>query len=285
MQNDSELVLARQLGTLRLLTLNRPAKLNTFTASLLAELDAAVTAAAADEGTRVVAITGSGERAFSTGNDIMELSAMDAVAAYRSMTAGQRVLLKLHDLGKPVIAVVNGYALGGGFELALACDFIIASETARFGFPEITLNTMPGWGGTQFAVAKLGQVRAKHMVLTGKQFTAQECMAFGFLHQVVAPHELLDTAYELAASLAGHDGLALEMAKRAVNRAGELPLAAGCDFEAAHYTVNFSGERAQAGIQAFAQRRALADSAARQGSAQAADSVAAAARNGTGDRK
>jgi enoyl-CoA hydratase/3-hydroxypropionyl-coenzyme A dehydratase len=255
MQNESELVLVRQLGALRLLTLNRPAKLNTFTAALLAELDGAVAAAAADDGTRVIAITGSGERAFSTGNDIMELSALDAVGAYRSMTAGQRVLLKLHDLGKPVIALVNGFALGGGFELALACDFVIASDTARFGFPEITLNTMPGWGGTQFAVAKLGPVRAKHMVLTGRQFTAQECEAFGFLHQVVAQHELLDTARALAASLAGHDGLALEMAKRAVNRAGELPLAAGCDFEAAHYAVNFSGERARAGIQAFARRR------------------------------
>jgi enoyl-CoA hydratase/carnithine racemase len=261
MQKHAEPVVARQSGPVRLLTLNRPEKLNTFTPALLAALDAAIDAAAADDAVRVIAITGAGDRAFSTGNDVMALSRMDGVEAYRSMAAGQRTLLKLHDLGKPTIAMVNGYALGGGFELALACDFVIASEAARFGFPEITLDTMPGWGGTQFAVARLGMARAKHMVLTGRQFPVAECRDFGFIHQIVDTPALWDAVLSLGNVLAGHDAFALEMAKRSLNRAAELPLAAGLDFEAANYAVNF-GAAGRAGVRAFASRRVVADAPA-----------------------
>jgi enoyl-CoA hydratase/carnithine racemase len=263
MQETRDAIVTRDWGAIRLLTLNRPAKLNTFTPALLSALDAAVDAAAADAGVRVLAITGAGERAFSAGNDVDELSRMDGMQAYRCMRAGQGILGRLHDLGKPTIAMVNGYALGGGFELALACDFIIAAESAHFGFPEITLDTIPGWGGTQLAVARLGMARAKHMIMTGRHFAAGECRDAGFVHRVVPAAGLLDAVLSLGGALAGHDPFALEMAKRSLNRALEVPLGAGFDLEAAHYAVNFSAGRGGEGVQAYTARRAAAASARR----------------------
>lgn len=256
MQDPQDHVLTEQLGPVRLLTINRPEKLNAFTPAALDALNAALDVAAQDDATRVLAITGSGSRAFAAGNDVEGLLRLDGIGAYREMIAGQRTFLRLHEFAKPSIAMVNGYALGGGFELALACDFIFASATAHFGFPEITLNTMPGWGGTQLAVAKMGLARAKQMVLTGQLFSAEECRCFGFIHQIVAPDVLRDAVLAFANRLAVHDGFAVEMAKRSLNRAAELPLGAGLELEAAHYAVNFGAAGAQAGLRAFLDRRA-----------------------------
>lgn len=244
-------VLSEQHGALRLLTLNRPGKLNAFTPDMLASLEDNLESALADTDTRVIAITGSGSKSFAAGNDIERLAQLDGVDAYRDMIAGQRALLRLHESAKPTIAMVNGFALGGGFELALACDFVIASADASFGFPEITLNTMPGWGGTQLAVAKLGHALAKRFVLSGRRFSAEECMAFGFIHEVAAPQALFDAVHAFATTLAGYDPFAVEMAKRAVNRASDMPLSAGLDFEAAQYAVNFGSEGARAGLRQF----------------------------------
>ncbi|SAK77871.1 enoyl-CoA hydratase/isomerase family protein [Caballeronia ptereochthonis] len=255
MPKNTPPVLATQHDALRLLTLNRADKLNAFTPEMLAALDAEIEDALADDGTRVIAITGSGPKAFAAGNDIERLVSLDGVAAYRDMMAGQRALLSLHECAKPTIAMVNGYALGGGFELALACDFVVASTNASFAFPEITLNTMPGWGGTQLAVAKMGLACAKRFVLSGRRFCAQECEAFGFIHEIVAPDGLFRAVQTLATTLASYDPFAVEMAKRALNRASELPLSAGLDFEAAQYAVNFSSEGARAGLRQFMERR------------------------------
>jgi enoyl-CoA hydratase/carnithine racemase len=255
MQNNPPPVLATQHGPLRLLTLNRPDKLNAFTPEMLASLAAELDDALADDATRVIAITGSGAKAFAAGNDIERLVSLDGVAAYRDMVAGQRAMLRLHECAKPTIAMVNGYALGGGFELALACDFIVASTQASFAFPEITLNTMPGWGGTQLAVVKMGLACAKRFVMSGKRFSAQECEAFGFIHALAGPDDLFNAVQSLATTLASYDPFAIEMAKRALNRASELPLSAGLDFEAAQYAVNFSSEGARAGLRQFMERR------------------------------
>lgn len=248
-------VLVAQHGPLRLLTLNRADKLNAFTPEMIEALAVAIDDALADDTTRVIAVTGSGPKAFAAGNDIERLVSIDSVTAYRDMAAGQRAVLRLHDCAKPTIAMVNGYALGGGFELALACDFIVASANASFAFPEITLNTMPGWGGTQMAVAKMGLAAAKHFVMSGKRFSAQECEAFGFIHEIAAPDALFDAVQALAQTLASYDPFAIEMAKRALNRANELPLSAGLDFEAAQYTVNFASEGARAGLRQFIDRK------------------------------
>ena len=258
MRDDTHRVISKRHGVLCVLTLNRPDKLNAFTPSMLRELDAALDSAVADPATRAIAITGAGAKAFTAGNDVERLAVLDSVSAYRDMLAGQRIAMRLHECAKPTIAMVNGYALGGGFELALACDFVVAARTASFGFPEITLNTLPGWGGTQLAVAKLGLARAKQMVLTGRRYGAEECMAFGFIQQLVEPERLLDAVLEFAETLAKHDGFAYEMAKRTLNRANELPLAAGFDFEAAQYAVNFGSETARNGLQQFVARRTKA---------------------------
>jgi enoyl-CoA hydratase/carnithine racemase len=252
---SDRLLLIEQLGAVRLITINRPDKLNAFTPALMHGLDKTLDGAARDSDTRVVVITGAGQKAFIAGNDVDGLIEMESVDAYRDMQQGQRALLRLYEFPKPTIAMVNGYALGGGFELALACDFIVASDTARFGFPEITLNTMPGWGGTQLAVKKMGLARAKQMVLTGRHYTTDECRDFGFIHQVTPPQELRSNALAFAVQLTKHDSFAMEMAKRAVNRASEISLHAGLELEAANYAVNFSTASARGGLRAFAARR------------------------------
>lgn len=249
------LLAIEQIGAVRLLTVNRQDKLNAFNPELLALLRAALDDAQADDATRMLVITGAGDKAFIAGNDIDVLATLDPVAAYRDMLAGQELFLRLHEFPKPTLAMVNGYALGGGFELALACDFIIASATAEFGFPEITLDTMPGWGGTQLAISKMGQARARQMVLTGRRHAAAECERFGFIHQVAEPGQLRARTLAFCDSITRHSGLAVEMAKRSLNRAGELPLRAGMELEAANYAVNFSSPQARAGLDGFLARR------------------------------
>lgn len=250
----SSRLLQAQEGRVRWITINRPEKHNAFAPGLIAEVDAALDAAAADGETAAVVITGAGDRAFVAGNDVAALAAMDPIAAYRDMVAGHRLMQRLHEFAKPTVAMVNGYALGGGFELALACDFIVAATTASFGFPEIGLNTLPGWGGTQLAVKKMGLARAKEMVLTGHRYRVEECRDFGFIARVAEPDALRAETQGFAEALTRHHPFALEMAKRAVNRAAELPLAAGLEFEAATYAFNFGTPHAAAGFRHFLER-------------------------------
>nr|WP_242528963.1 enoyl-CoA hydratase/isomerase family protein [Ramlibacter ginsenosidimutans] len=233
------------------MTINRPDKHNAFAPGLIAELQDALDRADADADVAALVVTGAGSKSFVAGNDVQALAGMDSVAAYRDMLAGQRLMQRLHEFAKPTIAMVNGYALGGGFELALACDFIVASATAKFGFPEITLNTMPGWGGTQLAVKKMGLAHAKEMVLTGRHYRVEECREFGFITRVVPLEQLRNETLAFAESLVRHHPFALEMAKRAVNRAAELPLSAGLDFEAAGYALNFGTPHARESFRKF----------------------------------
>ena len=244
-------LLEEQTDRICWITINRPEKHNAFAPGLLAQLDEAIDRAQADPGVAAVVLTGAGTKAFVAGNDVAALAAMDPIAAYRDMVAGHRLMQRLHEFPKPTLAAVNGYALGGGVELALACDFIIASSNAQFGFPEITLNTLPGWGGTQLAVKKMGLVYAKEMVLTGHHYRIEECRHFGFISRVVEPAALRQTTQDFAASLVQHHPFALEMAKRAVNRASELPLQAGLEFEAATYALNFGTPHAAEGFSNF----------------------------------
>lgn len=247
-------LLVEQEGSTRWITINRPDKLNAFAPGLLAELDAVIDSAERDPGTAALVLTGAGNKSFVAGNDVAALAAMDPIAAYRDMVAGHRLMTRLHELSKPTIAMVNGYALGGGFELALACDFLVASSSAVFGFPEITLNTMPGWGGTQLAVKKMGLSHAKEMVLTGRHYRAEECRNFGFISRVVEPDRLREETALLARSLTRHHPFALEMAKRAVNRAAELSLQQGLEFEATSYALNFGSPHAAAGLRKFLEK-------------------------------
>jgi enoyl-CoA hydratase/carnithine racemase len=208
-------------------------------------------------------ITGTGEKAFAAGADVAQLSSLDTIDAFEQMVLGQRVFLRIHEFPKPSIAMVNGYALGGGFELALACDMIVASERATFGFPEINLNTMPGWGGTQLAPKKMSLNRAKEMVLTGRHYPARTCWDFGFINRLVRPEELYSATMELAGAVAAKPPFSLRMAKDTLNRGIHLDLATGMHLEAQAYAVNFSGPHAKAGFDAFLDRRKRAEQAQR----------------------
>ena len=247
-------VLINQRGAVRVITLNRPEKLNAFSNELLDQLEIAVSEACEDNATKAIVLAGAGGKAFSAGNDISRLAGLDAMQAHADMARGQRLMLRLHEAPKPTIAMVGGYALGGGFELALACNFIVASSKAVFGFPEIRLDTLPGWGGTQLAVAKLGMAHAMEMVLSGQLYPMAQCEAWGLVSRVCAPDALEDETLAFASLFTNGHPFAVRMAKQAVLRAGELPLAAGMDFEAACYTANFGTPHALAGLEAFLQQ-------------------------------
>jgi enoyl-CoA hydratase/carnithine racemase len=237
------------------ITINRPEVLNAFNPQVMPELNEVLDQAQTDDSIKVLVISGAGEKAFVVGNDLPQLAALDSVGAYEQMIAGQSTLLRIHEYPKPVIAMVNGYALGGGFELALSCDMIVASDNAKFGFPEINLNTMPGWGGTQMAAKKLGLNRAKEMIFTGSYYPAESCREFGFINRITTPERLREVTMELATTLAAKQSFSLKMAKDAVNRGVELDFATGFRFEAQAYTVNFSAPHAKAGFEAFLNRK------------------------------
>jgi len=234
---------------------NRPDKLNAFSPKVMDELNKLLDCVEMDDEIKVLVLTGVGEKAFVVGNDLPQLAALDTIGAYQQMVTGQRTFLRIHELSKPVIAMVNGYALGGGFELALACDMVFASTNAKFGFPEINLNTMPGWGGTQLAVKKMGLNRAKEMIFSGLFYRAEDCKDFGFLNRVLPPDKLQSSTLEFAQTLAAKNSFSIRMAKNAVNRGAELDLNAGFFFEAQAYAVNFSAPHAKEGFQAFLNRK------------------------------
>ena len=169
------------------LTINRPEALNALNSALLAELECAFASSTCDAAVKVVVITGAGEKAFVAGADIKEMSELSSFAAHAFMRTGQRVMLFIEKMKKPVIAAVNGFALGGGLELALACDFIYASEKAKLGLPEVGLGIMPGFGGTQNLARLIGPNKAKELIFTGKMITAQKALAWGIVNEVFAP--------------------------------------------------------------------------------------------------
>jgi enoyl-CoA hydratase len=247
-------IILDQLDGVLIAQINRSDKLNAFSPKVLDELNLVLDLTQSDQSIRVLVITGAGEKAFVVGNDLTQLKELDTVGAYEQMVRGHQTFLRIHENSKPVIAMVNGYALGGGFELALSCDLVVASKNAEFGFPEINLNTMPGWGGTQLAVKKMGLNRAKEMILTGKRYSALECQSFGFINRLSPVETLREDTLELARMLAEKEPFSLKMAKNAINRGGELDLIHGFNYEAQAYAVNFSAPHAKDGFDLFLNR-------------------------------
>jgi len=237
------------------LTVNRPDKLNALNAQCKSELKEVFTYLKTYQGVDVVILTGTGEKAFVAGTDISELRSLGTSTGKEFASGGQAIFDLIQHLGKPVLAAVNGYALGGGCELALACHMRIASENARFGLPEVNLGIIPGYGGTQRLSRLVGTGRATELILTGNQIDAQEARRIGLVNAVVPLADLLKTAESLARTITGKGQLAVRMALRAVNSGVDMALQDGLKLEAATFGECCGTEDFQEGISAFLEKR------------------------------
>jgi enoyl-CoA hydratase len=251
----SELVLVETADRVRTLTVNRPEKLNALNADVMAALDAAIEAARGDASVGVVIITGAGEKSFIAGADIGELSKLSPVEGRAHALRGQALLRKLETLGKPVIAAINGYALGGGCELALACTIRIASENARFGQPEVKLGILPGYGGSQRLPRIVGKGRAMQLCLTAEQIDAAEAYRIGLVNKVVPPGQALAAAREMAAAILANGPLACMFVLDAIGRGLEMPLEEGLFLEATLFGLCAATSDTKEGMTAFLEKR------------------------------
>lgn len=241
-------------GRLVCLTLDNPAVKNALSQAVIAELTQAFAQAGADDGVAGVILTGR-DGAFVAGADIAELTSADAVQAGQFSGAGQRLFDQIESLGKPVIAAVNGYAFGGGCELAMACTLRIASEHARFGQPEVKLGVIPGFGGTQRLPRLVGTGRAMQLVLTGEAIGAQEALRIGLVNEVVADERLLARAAEILLQIAANAPIAVRLAMEAINRGRDTSVADGQALERALFSVCAGTEDKREGTQAFLSKR------------------------------
>ncbi|MCD1264944.1 enoyl-CoA hydratase [Shinella sp. AETb1-6] len=247
-----ETLLVETRGRVGLVTLNRPQALNALNRQLLEELQGVLAGFEADAGIGAIVITGS-EKAFAAGADIKEMQPYGfAEAVTEDLAAGWDAVAACR---KPMIAAVSGFALGGGCELAMMCDFIIASETAKFGQPEITLGIIPGMGGTQRLTRAVGKAKAMDLVLTGRMMDAAEAERCGLVARVVAPERLLDEALAAAEKIAGFSLPAVMMAKEAVGRAQETVLSEGMRAERRLFHALFATEDQKEGMAAFIEKR------------------------------
>jgi enoyl-CoA hydratase len=248
------LLVERDAGVL-LVTMNRPQVLNALNAAMLTELDRAIEAAGADESVRVIILTGAGEKAFAAGADLKELADATPLAGREHARRGQAVCDRIERLGKPSIAAIHGFALGGGCELAMACTLRIAAETARLGQPEINLGIIPGYGGSQRLPRLVGRGRGLEMLLSGLPVTAAEAYRIGLVNRVVPPAELLPASRQLARSLAEKPPIAVRYLLEAVAEGLDLPLAAAEQVEATLFGLTFATDDMREGTQAFLEKR------------------------------
>lgn len=247
-----EKILVENRGKVGLITLNRPQALNALNSAVLRDVIAALDAFEADAGIGAVVITGS-EKAFAAGADIKEMQEKSYIEMYQAdFFAGWDAMLRIR---KPVIAAVSGYALGGGCELAMMCDFIIAGDNARFGQPEITLGVMPGMGGSQRLTRFVGKAKAMDMCLTGRMMDAAEAERSGLVSRVVPAGELIEEALKAAAKIAEFSLPVVMMTKETVNRAYETTLAEGLRFERRVFHSMFALEDQKEGMNAFIEKR------------------------------
>jgi len=237
------------------ITINRPKSLNALNTEVLNEIFQAVESVAANEEIRVLILTGSGEKAFVAGADITELAELNTLEAKFFVANGHKTMAALQALAIPVIAAVNGFALGGGLELALSCDFIYASENAKFGLPEITLGLIPGFGGTQRLSRIIGKNMAKEMIFTGKMISAPEASQIGIVNLVVPAEELMESVTKTARGVASKGKVSLNMAKQTINQGLDVDLATGCKMEIDSFALCVASEDAQEGTRAFLEKR------------------------------
>jgi enoyl-CoA hydratase len=238
-----------------IVTINRPEALNAFTSDLLRELLATVESVSLNERVRAVVLTGAGERSFVAGADIKEMAELDHEAGRAFAELGHATPNLIAQMHQPVIAAVNGFAFGGGCELALACDFRIASANAQFAQPEVSLGIPPGWGGSQRLPRLVGPGMAADLILTGRRIKADEALRIGLVNQVVAIEELMPTAIGLAEQIARNSPLAVRSAKQLMRLAFDKPLGEGLSAEIEAFGDAFSTSEQREGMQAFVEKR------------------------------
>lgn len=245
-----------QDGAIGILTVNRPKSLNALDPATLAELAACLETVRADDGVRCLILTGAGGRAFVAGADISVMVSMSPLEGKKFAALGLGVARGLEELPIPVIAAVNGFALGGGIELALACDLIVAADTAKFGQPEINLGVIPGFGGTQRLARRIGLPLARELIYTGDMIDAETALRYGLVNRVVPVAACLDEAKTLARTLAGKPPVAIRQAKAAINAGSDMDLQNGCRFETEAFALSFSTADKAEGMSAFLEKRA-----------------------------
>lgn len=248
-------ILLEREGHLAVLTVNRPQKLNALDAATIAELSTAVGDLSASAEVGAIILTGAGEKAFVAGADIGELSRQGVLDGAANARAGQALTLRIEDSPKPVLAAINGFALGGGLELALCCDLRFAATNAKLGLPEVSLGIIPGYGGTQRLPRLLGMGLALQMILTGDPITAEEALRIGLVNAVFAPGELLAGVKAVAGRIVSRGPQAVALAKQAARRGAHLSLRDGLDLEADLFGAISSTEEMREGMQAFLEKR------------------------------
>ena len=243
-------------GSIGYITLNRPKVMNALNRRTIEELSAAFHAAKMDDTVKGVILTGTGERAFIAGADIAELSAIDGEQAGEFSAKGQEVLVFIETLGKPVIAAVNGFALGGGCEAAMACTIRIAAENATFGQPEVKLGIIPGYGGTQRLPRLVGKGRALQLILTGDLIDAHEAYRIGLVNEVVPTTDLMSRCEAILKRICANAPLAIRYSIDAVNEGVDVDLSSGLKLEAKYFSLAAGTEDKKEGTSAFVQKRA-----------------------------
>jgi enoyl-CoA hydratase len=241
---------------LAVVTIDRPKVLNALNHRSMTELELVFTDIRENDSIRAVLITGGGEKAFVAGADIGELASVSALEGEQLARRGQRIFSLIENCGKPVIACINGFALGGGCELALACTLRIASSSARLGQPEVKLGILPGYGGTQRLPRLIGKGAALKLILTGEIISAEEALRIGLVDEVTSPDQLLARGEQIAQAIAGMAPLAVRDSIRAVNAGYDLPLAAGLELEASLFGLSCSTNDKAEGARAFLEKRA-----------------------------
>lgn len=253
--SDATLLQIADADGIRRITINRPDKLNALNSATLDALDAAFAEADADAAVRVVVLSGAGERAFVAGADISEMNGLSAVQGRDFSLRGQRMMRRVEKLSKPVIAMINGFALGGGLELAMCCHLRIAADSAKVGQPEINLGLIPGFGGSQRLLRLAGRAATLELCLTGAPINAERALQLGIVNRVVPAAELEAQTMQLAAQLAAAAPLALRGMLDCVNIGGECGIEEGLEYESAQFGLMFSTEDMREGTSAFLEKR------------------------------
>lgn len=248
------LIVTREDG-IAIITINRPEALNALNRETLKELREVATELETDDAVKILIITGAGEKSFVSGADIKDVKDLDALSGLDLVTRGQQTFAFLGNLSKPVIAAVNGYCFGGGLELALGCDFMIASEKARFGVPEAKIGVFAGWGGIQRLSKRVGTAWAKQMNMTGEPIDAQTALRINLTNQVVPADKLMEETKKIAKSIMNCAPLAVRMIKTLVNEGADIPIDKALALDAKAAGVLFSTQDQKEGMNAFVEKR------------------------------